>query len=226
MTTGPPAIFSIYGNYFNGPQFNPPSAADREGQEKSSILSLVSASSFSGFNPTITPMVVAWTNQPFEQFSVGGSQPHATALSAFALPITIGEIGPGTVPVGMIVSHYTDIEGDSQPGAPGAVMTTNGTVTYDFHPTIVPGLHLTKAALDSTTQNQFGGPPGTAQGSPQVSAWDWSKSSWVTLSYNAQGTTLLPDSALNPTSSEVRLQFVANGNTSMLGPISLTGTVK
>ena len=226
VTAGPPAIFSIYGNYFNGPQFNPPTAADREGQEKSSILSLVSASSFSGFNPTITPMVVAWTNQPFEQLSVGGSQPHATALTAFALPIAISGIGPGVVPAGMIVSRYTDMEGDSQPGAPGAVATTNGTVTYDFQPSIVPGLHLTKAALDSTTQNQFGGPPGSAQGSPQVGAWDWSKSAWVTLSYSAQGITSLPDSAVNPTSNEVRLQFVANGNTSMLGPISLTGTVK
>jgi len=62
--------------------------------------------------------------------------------------------------------------------------------------------------------------------SPQVSAWDWSKSAWVTLSsYNAQGITSLPDSAVNPASSEVRLQFVANGAMSMLGPISLTGTV-
>jgi hypothetical protein len=226
VTAGPPAIFSIYGNYFNGPQFNPPTDADREGQEKSSILSLVSASSFSGFNPTITPMVVAWTKQPFEQFSVGGSQPHSTALTAFALPIAISGIGAGVVPAGMIVSRYTDIEGDLQPGAPGALTTTNGTVTYDFQPAIVPGLHLTKAALDSTTQNQFGGPPGTAQGSPQVSAWDWSKSAWVTLSYTAQGITSLPDSAVNPTSNEVRLQFVANGNTSLLGPISLTGTVK
>jgi hypothetical protein len=109
---------------------------------------------------------------------------------------------------------------------PGAVTTTNGTVTYDFQPTIVPGLHLTKAALDSSTQNQFGGPNGTTQGVPQVSAWDWSKSAWVTLSYSVQGITALPDSAVNPTSSEVRLQFVANGNTSMLAPISLTGTVK
>lgn len=226
VTAGPPAILSIYGNYFNGPQFNAPTAADREGQEKSSILSLVATSSFSGFNPAITPMVVAWTKQPYEQLSVGGSQPHAEALTAFALPIAVGEIGAGTLPAGMVVSRYTDIEGDSQPGAPGAVTTTNGTVTYDFQPSIVSGLHLTKAALDSTTLNQFGVPPGTTQGTPQVSAWDWSKSAWTALSYNAQGITSLPDSAVDPISSEVRLQFVANGNTSMLGPISLTGTVK
>jgi hypothetical protein len=226
VTTGPPAIYSIYGNYFNGPQFGPPSAADREGQEKSSILSLVGAASFGGFNPTITPMVVAWTKQPYEPVSVGGSQPLATALTAFALPITVGEMGAGAVPAGMIVSRYIDVEGDSQPGAPGAVTTTNGTVTYDFQPSIVPGLHLTKASLDSSTQNQFGGPPGTTQGSPQVSAWDWSTSSWVSLSYNAQGTTALPDSTVDPTSSEVRLQFTANGNMAVLGPISLTGTVK
>jgi hypothetical protein len=226
VTAGPPAIFSIYGNYFNGPQFGPPSAADREGQEKSSILSLVGTATFSGFNPTITPMVVAWTHQPFEQVSVGGSQPVATALTAFALPIAVGEMGAGAVPAGMIVSRYVDAEGDSQPGAPGAVTTTNGTVTYDFQPSIVPGLHLTKASLDSSTQVQFGGPPGTTQGNPQVSAWDWSKSSWVSLSYNAQGITALPDSAVNPTSSEVRLQFMANGNMAVLGPISLTGTVK
>jgi hypothetical protein len=226
VTAGPPAISTIYGNYFNGPQFGPPSAADRAGQEKTSILSLVAAASFSGFNPAITPVVVAWTNQPYEQISVGGSQPNATALTAFALPIAVGEIGAGTVPAGMVVSRYTDIEGDSQPGAPGAVTTTNGTVTYDFQPSIVPGLHLTKASLDSTTQIQYGGPPGTTQGSPQVSAWDWSKSAWVALSYIAQGTTALPDFAVNPTSSEVRLQFVGDGNTSNLGPISLTGTVK
>ena len=227
VQTGPPAIFSIYGNYFNGPpQFGPPSAADREGQEKSSILSLVGAASFGGFNPTITPMVVAWSHEPYEQVSVGGSQPRPTALTAFALPIAIGEIGAGAVPAGMIVSRYIDVEGDSQPGAPGAVTTTNGTVTYDFQPSLVPGLHLTKASIDSSTQNQFGGPPGTTQGSPQVSAWDWSKASWVSLNYNVQGTTALPDSAVDPTSSEVRLQFTANGNMAVLGPISLTGTVK
>ncbi|HEY0831884.1 MAG TPA: hypothetical protein VGE99_12130, partial [Candidatus Dormibacteraeota bacterium] len=180
-----------------------------------------------GINPTISPIVVAWTREPFEHISVGGSQPHATALTAVALPIAVGEIGAGTVQAGMIVSRYTDIEGDSQSGGmPGAVTTTTGTVTYDFQPAIVPGLHLTKAALDSSTQNQFGGPPGTTQGLPQVNAWDWSKSAWVTVSYVAQGSTALPDFAVNPISNEVRLQFVANGNISMLGPVSLTGTVK
>ena len=104
--------------------------------------------------------------------------------------------------------------------------TSNGTVTYDFAPSIVPGLHLTKAILDSSTQNLYGGPPGTTQGTPQVSVWDWSKSAWVTLNYTQQGTTALPDAAVNPTSSEVRLQIAANGITSNLGPISLTGTVK
>ncbi|MHB8612088.1 MAG: hypothetical protein ACYDAL_06615 [Candidatus Dormibacteraceae bacterium] len=226
VTGGPPAISTIYGNYYSGPQFHPPTAADREGQEKSSILSLVAASSFSGFNPAITPMVVAWTRRPYEQISVGGSQPPATALTALALPIAVGEIGAGTVPAGMIVSRYTDMEGDSQPGPPGAVTTSNGTVTYDFAPAIVPGLHLTKAVLDSSTQNLYGGPPGTTQGTPQVSVWDWSKSAWVTLSYTQQGTTALPDAAVNPASSEVRLQIAANGSTSNLGPISLTGTVK
>ena len=226
LTGGPPAIATIYGNSYLGPQFGAPTAPDREGQEKSSILALVSTASFNGFSPTITPMVVAWTKSPYEQISVGGSKPHASALTAFAMPIGVGEIGAGTVQAGMIVSRYVDMEGDSQPGVPGAVTTTNGTVTYDFQPSIVPGLHLTKAALDSTTQNQFGGPPGTTQGTPQVSAWDWSKSTWVTVSYNAQGTTSLPDFAVNPTSSEVRLQFTANGNMSVVGPISLTGTVK
>lgn len=225
LTAGPPAITTIYGNYNNGPQFNPPTAADRENQQKSSIISLIATASFSGFNPTISPMVVAWSKEPYEQISVDGRRPHATALTAIALPVAVGEIGAGTVQAGMIVSRYTDIEGDSQPGMPGAVTTTNGTVTYDFQPSIVPGLRLTKAALDSSTQNQFGGPPGTTQAPPQVSAWDWSKSAWVTVSYTAQGITALPDSAINPTSNEVRLKFVANGNTSLLGPISLTGTV-
>jgi hypothetical protein len=226
VTGGPPTIATIYGNYFNGPQFSAPTAADLKGQEKSSILSLIASGSFSGFNPAITPMVVAWTAQPYEQISVGGGLPHATALTAFALPIAVGEIGAGTVQAGMIVSRYTDMEGDSQPSTPGAVTTTNGTVTYDFRPSIIPGLRLTNASLDSSTQNQFGGPPGTTQGVAQVSAWDWSKSAWVSLNYSAQGITALPDSAVNPTSSDVRLQFVANGSSSNLEPISLTGTVK
>jgi hypothetical protein len=226
VTGGPPTIATIYGNYYNGPQFSAPTAADLQGQQKSSILSLIASGSFSGFNPAVTPMVVAWTAQPYEQISVGGSLPHATALTAVALPIIVGEIGAGTVQAGMIVSRYTDMEGDSQPSTPGAMTTTNGTVTYDFQPSIVPGLRLTNASLDSSTQNQFGGPPGTTQGVAQVSAWDWSKSAWVSLNYSAQGITALPDSAVNPVSSHVRLQFVANGSSSILVPISLTGTVK
>jgi len=105
------------------------------------------------------------------------------------------------------------------------VATQNGTVTYDFTPSIASGLHLTNAALDTTSQFQMGGPTATGQ-NLQVNAWDWSKSAWVPLNYSPSGSTALPDTTVNPTSDEVRIQMTANGSLIYLGPMSLTGTVQ
>jgi hypothetical protein len=224
-TNGPPAILTIYSNFNNGPQFNPPTDADRVGTEKTGILSLISWGAFNGFNSTITPMVVGWTKQPFEQINVAGSQASAaTAETAVVLPLTVEAIGAGSLPTGIVVSRFTDIEGDVQAGPPTGVATQNGTVTYDFTPAIATGLHLANATLDTSNQVQKGGPPVSSQ-TAQVNAWDWSTSAWVPVSYSTLGVSALPDVAINPTSNEVRLQMTASGN-SFLGPVSLAGTVK
>ncbi|MDQ2944179.1 MAG: hypothetical protein M3R21_11000 [Candidatus Dormibacteraeota bacterium] len=228
--SGPPAYISIYTNYYNntgGMQPNQPTDADRVGIEKTSILSLVGASGFNGFNPTISPMVVAWTKQPYEKITVAGSQPQATAVTAVVLPLTVDQIGAGTLPTGMVVSRYVDIDGDTQPGPPGALMMQSGTVTYDFMPALAPGLHLTNASLDSTNQSPKQIPAsGSSPGGQQVSVWDWAKSAWVPQSLATMGSSSLSDSAINPSSGEVRLQIHVGGDLSMLGSISLTGTVK
>jgi len=226
---GPPAIATIYPNpyngYYNGPPPRQPTDADRVGLEKSAILSLVASAAYSGFNPTITPMVVGWTTQPYEHVTVAGSQARATTETAVVLPVAVDSMAAGPVPAGMVISRFTDIEGDTVPGPPIGVQIQNGTVTYDFAPAIASGMHLTSAALDATTQLKFGGPPGTTQ-ALQVNAWDWSQSAWVSVNYASAGTTALPEATVNPATSEVRLQMTAGSSSVYLGPISLTGMVK
>jgi hypothetical protein len=224
--TGPPAVATIYTNYYNGPPPSQPTDADRVGMEKTSILSLVAGGGFyGGFTPTIVPMVVAWTNQPYEQITVSGSQPRATAETAVVLPLAVEQIGAGSLPTGMVVSRFTDIDGTTQQGPPTGVMLQNGTVTFNFAPQLAPGTRLTSATLDSTSQSPKGGFPGSGQG-VQAQVWDWTKSAWMALDYNPVGTSALPDAAINPSSGEVRLQISTSSGLVLLGAISLTGTVK
>ena len=224
-SNGPPAVATIYTNYINGPLPNQPTDAQREGLEKSAILALVAPNNFSGVSSAITPLVVGWTKQSYQQVTVAGSQARATSETAVVLPLAVDSYGAGTIPSGMIVSRYADFEGDSQQGSPYGVSTQNGTLTYTFTPSIASGMHLTNAALDTSNQLQMGAPPGTTQ-NLQVEAWSWSTSAWVPLTYATFGTTSLPDSVINPTTNEVRLQITAQGTLVYLGPISLTGTVK
>jgi hypothetical protein len=221
---GPPAFATIYTNYFNGPPPNQPTDAERIGLEKTAILSMIAQNGFNGYSSSIAPMVVGWSNQSFEQVGVAGSQVRPTTETAVVLSLPVDSIGAGAVPAGVVGSKFTDMEGDSQPGPPSGFATQNGTVTYEFTPSIATGMHLTKAAIDTTSQLQYGGPPGSGQ-SLQVEAWDWSRSAWVPVSYSVAGTTALPDGVVDPASSEVRIRMTAGGSTVFLGPISLTGTV-
>jgi hypothetical protein len=222
---GPPAYATIYTNNYNGPQFSPPTDADRVGFEKTSILALVAGSNFNGITPTLAPMVVAWAPQSVEHITLVGSLPRTTAETAVVLPLIVGEIGAGQIPTGVVASRFTDIDGNTQAGPPGAVFMQSGTVTYDFSPTLASGTHLSGASLDSTSQSPKGVAPGTSQ-SLQAQVWNWSQSVWVPLNYNALGTTAVPDGAVNPSSGEVRLQLIVNGGGVLLGAISLTGTVQ
>jgi hypothetical protein len=222
---GPPAFANIYPSqsYFGGPQPNQTSDAAREALVKTSVLSLVAGSGFN--NATIEPMVVAWTKQPYEQIKVSGSQPHSTAETAVVLPLAVDSIGAGTLPAGLVMSRFTDVEGDAQSGPPGGVQMQNGTVTFDFTPHLAPGTHLTDPTLDSTNQSPKGMVPGSGQG-VRAEFWDWTQSAWVPVNYVALGVTALPPAAVNSTSGEVRLHLTATGNMIVAGSISLTGTVK
>jgi hypothetical protein len=220
---GQPAIYTIYGNYYNGPQPGQPTDAERDGIEKTSILSVVAGGSF--FSPAITPMVVAWTKQPNEPITVSGSQPRATTMTAVVLPLSFGSVGAGALPAGLVVSHFTDIEGDTQAGPPDALLMQSGTVTYEFTPGIAAGMHLKNASLDSTAQSPKMAPGSASSQSMQAAYWDWSKAAWVQLSYTALGTSALPDAAIEPSSNEVRLRMTISGGPVLVGAISLTGTV-
>jgi hypothetical protein len=230
--SGPPVFSTIYSGYMSGPRSSQPTDADRDGITRTAMLSMIAAPNYYGYSQSITPMVVAWTKQPFERIAVTGSQTRSKTQTAVAMPIGFGQIGPGQLPAGLVVSRIIDIEGTSQNGPPGGVMMQNGTVTYSFMPTLATGKHLTAASLDSTNQNmKGGGPPGGpagAPGSPTVKAevWDWANSAWISLAYNFNGTSTLPTAALDPSSGEVRLRLTATGGQTMLGSISLTGTVE
>jgi hypothetical protein len=227
---GPPAYSTIYTNYLYGPPPSQPTDADREATEKTSILSLIASPNYYSATAAITPMVVAWTKQPAERIAVTGSQTRSTAETAVVVRMAIGPIGPGQLPAGLVVSRFTDIDGTTQSGMPGAVLLQNGTVTYAFRPTLAPGKHLTLASLDSTSQMQNAGkpvPPGSSGSAPtlQAEVWDWARSAWVSIDYKANGPSALPPTAMDPSSSEVRLRLTVSGGQTYLGSLSLTGTV-
>jgi stage V sporulation protein SpoVS len=220
-------LMNIYPNSFyntGGPQPTQSADANREAFEKTAILGLVSGSNY-GFSPATAPMVVAWSKQPGQDITIAGSRPRATTETAVVLPLQVTAIGAGSLPAGMVLSRFTDIEGDAQQGMPGPVMTQNGTVTYDFTPNLAPGAHLSAASLDSTNSTPKGPVPGSSANLP-AKVWDWLQSAWVPLTYNPSGVTPVPAAAINPSTGELRLQVAANGTQVVLGQVSLTGTVK
>ncbi|MEA2642979.1 MAG: hypothetical protein QOG08_5, partial [Chloroflexota bacterium] len=229
LFTGQPAFISIYPSiYYNygGAVPSQSSDADREAFEKTTILGLVSGSNF-GFMSSIAPMVVAWSRQSAQDVTIAGSKPRTTTMTAVVLPLPIAGIGPGAVPAGMVMSRFTDVQGDAQAGQPGSLNISSGSVTYDFTPALAPGSHLDSASIDSTFSNAKGPVgPGTTQ-TLQARFWDWQRSAWTALTYTSGGLTVLPSAAINPASGEVRVEVDAGGSGgAQFGQVSLTGTVK
>ena len=225
--TGQPAYLNIYPtSYYTNGGFGAPqsSDADREAFTKIAILSLVSGVNY-GFSTAITPMVVVWSKQPGQDVTVAGSRPRSTSETAIVLPLQVTGFGAGAIPAGIVLSRFTDIDGDGQPAQPGALLMTNGTVTYDFTPVLAPGAHLDSASIDSTFSSPKGPVAGGSPQSLQANAWDWQQSAWIPVTFNLGGVTPVPSAAINPTSSEVRLQVAAGGNQVVFGQVSLTGTV-
>jgi hypothetical protein len=228
---GQPTYTRIYGAaYFNGPQPNQLTDAQREDYAKTQILAVLTTGGSSKGSLAAAPMLVAWTHQSFQDLTVNGSHPRSTAESAVALSLPLDQIGTGSLPAGVVSGRIVDVVGDSQGQGPiGMLLIQSGSVTYEFSPSLVAGRHLTGASL--TTSNPYGGKfipaPGGGTTAPTVQGqvWDWARSAWTGVAYQDNGTTTLPDSAINPDSGLVRLRLSGDGGF-VAGTITLAGTVQ
>jgi len=234
---GQPLYMRIYnqsgiyqGGY--GPGGPTMTAADRDNFAKTQIMSLLpNGVGFKGSSAAAAPMLVAWTHQSFQTLSVNGSHPRSTALAAVVLSLPVDQIGTGPLPTGVVSGRIVDVVGDTQSqGPPGMLLMQNGSVTYEFAPALALGAHLT--ALSINAQNPYGpkfGPPGnSAQTGPAVTGqvWDWNRSIWTDVAYQDNGTTALPDSAVDPSSGLIRLRLSTTNGGLLAGSISLSGTVQ
>jgi len=87
FTNGSPTVYGIYPNYSFGAPGGQPTNAQREGETKTRILSLLNGGSFPGMpTGTYVPQVVAWTSQSFQEVTVNGVRPHQHAETAVAVP--------------------------------------------------------------------------------------------------------------------------------------------
>lgn len=229
---GPPAFMQIYpSNIFGAPSLNTSSSAERIAEIKGTVLSMLPINGFKGIALSVLPTVVAWSDQPFQAITVNGSQPHSYAETAVVLTLPIDQIAAGSMPAGVVAGRLVDIDGaaQSQGGPPGLVILGSGSVTYDFTPSLAPGLRLTGVSISNS--NPFGtkglGPPGSngSAGTVKGQVWDWSHSTWIDVSYQDSGNTLVPDAAVNPATGEVRIKLSSDGQFAS-GWLSLAGTAQ
>ena len=231
---GQPLYTRIYSPNYYGGGFGPggPSmtAAQRDQFAKTQVLSLLPTGiGFKGITSATSPLLVAWTHDAVQSVTVNGTHPRSTAMSAVALSLGVDQIGAGPLPGGVVVGRIVDVVGDSSGnGPPGMLMLQNGSVTYEFAPSLAPGAHLTGASVSAVNPYgpKFGGPPGGSSPSVTGQVWDWSHSAWIDLAYQDNGTTAIPDNAIDPSSGSIRLR-VSTGNSGFLaGTITLSGTVQ
>ena len=227
---GPPAYMNIYPNYSFRPGGARPTDAEREGEAKTEILALLQGGGNfkGGGTAVITPMVVAWTQQPFETVTVNGGRPHAHAQTAVTMLLPIEQFGAGPLPANVVAGRIVDFEGETRQGPPGSLIVQNGTVTYQFRPRLAPGLRLAGATVVGS--NAFFGPggpvgPGGPASTERGEAWDWSLSSWVDVAYRSGATTNLPAAVVNPATGEVRMRITVAGGAFITG-LALGGTVQ
>ncbi len=230
---GPPTYSRIYGTgFFNGPQPRQQTEAQRESFAKTQILSVLpTGANVNGAASRATPLLVAWTHQSFQDITVNGSRPRSTALSAVALSLPVDQIGTGLLPAGVVTSRIVDVVGDTQGGPPGVLVMQSGSVTYEFAPQLASGTRLTGASLNSSNQygGKFIGPPGSSvkpgDQTLHSEVWDWSRSAWTDVAFQINGTTAIPDSAVNPDTGLVRFRLSSNSGF-MASANTLSGTVQ
>jgi hypothetical protein len=227
---GNPSYMQIYTP--NGYPGGGGSEADRDNFAKSQVLSLLpTGTSLKGITLAATPLFVAWTHESFQDVTVNGTHPRSTNLTAVALSLSVDQIGTGTLPAGVLNGRIVDVVGDSggQIGIPGTFTLQNGGLTYEFAPVLAAGSHLTQVSINSQNPFNPGAAPGTVgQTGPTIAGevWDWSRSAWSAISYQGNGTTALPDTAVNPASGLVRLRLSTTNGGTLGGNITLMGTVR
>lgn len=231
---GQPLYTRIYNSNYYGGGFGPGgptvTAAQRDQFAKTQILSLLPTGiGFKGITSATSPLLVAWTHDAVQSVTVNGAHPRSTAMSAVALSLAVDQIGAGPLPGGVVVGRIVDVVGDSSGnGPPGMLMLQNGSVTYEFAPALTAGVHLTGASVSAVNPYgpKFGGPPGGTSRSVTGQVWDWSHGAWVDLAYQDNGTTAIPDNAIDPSSGTIRLRVSTSNSGFLAGTITLSGTVQ
>jgi len=225
----PPVVMNIYpSNYqFNGVPPNNPSDVERQMEIRSGVLTTVIPNAFGGIPATTQPIVVLWTSRPFQDVTVNGSHPRTFVESAVVLTFPIQRVGAGALPAGVVQGRLVDLDADTSAGGPpGIVVAQKGSLTYSFTPALAPGSRLTAASITNTNpygSKGFIGSTGTAS-VVKAQAWDWARSAWTDVAYTDSGATAIPDTAVNPTTGEVRLRVSSDGQFAT-GWLSLSGTV-
>ena len=230
---GQPTYTRIYGSAnFYGPQpYGPQTDAQRESYAKTQVLSVLpTGASFNGTASAVAPLLVGWTHQSFQDITVNGSHPRSTALTAVALSLAVDQIGTGSLPAGVVSGRIVDVVGDTQGGPPGMLVMQSGSVTYEFAPQLASGTHLSGISLNSSNQygGKFMGPPTNGNPGDQTlhtAVWDWSQSAWSDVPFQLNGSTAIPDSAVNPLTGVVRFRFSSN-SAFLASTITLGGTVQ
>jgi hypothetical protein len=231
---GQPLYTRIYNSNYYGGGFGPggPSvtAAQRDQFAKTQILSLLPTGiGFKGITSATSPLLVAWTHDAVQSVTVNGTHPRSTAMSAVALSLSVDQIGAGPLPGGVVVGRIVDVVGDSSGnGPPGMLMLQNGSVTYEFAPVLTAGARLSGASISAVNPYgpKFGGPPGGSSPSVTGQVWDWSRGAWIDLAYQDNGTTAIPDNAIDPGSGMIRLRVSTANSGFLAGTITLSGTVQ
>ena len=140
------------------------------------------------------------------------------------LPVT--QIGAGAMPSGVVSGRIIDVDANlTQAGPPGLVLADSGSVTYSFSPALAPVAHLTNISITNTNPYgaKFAGPNGS--GTVKGEAWNWTTSSWIAVNYQNNGSTSIPDSAVNASTGEVRVRLSSSGQFAS-GFLSISGDVK
>jgi hypothetical protein len=229
MFGGPQPWTQIYSNYMYGGMMAPGPMSDeqRDNQTKATVLQTLPFNGTKGYDRASRPTIVAWTKQPLQDITVNGSHPRVYSESAVVLTLPVAQVGAGALPSGVVTARAVDLQGEFQQGGmPGMVMLQKGSVTFAFTPALGPGMHLSHASLLSSgppVKGGFGG-PGSTVAPIKALVWDWSQSAWVDVTYSDSANTSVPDSAVNPSTGEIRLKLASDGFFNS-GLLSLTADV-